>query len=107
MRPLADAGWRLFVSVAPMIAPVTLLDDFLALGKRTWVIVAGEQGPHDRCRDMEPHWARAIRDQCKAAGIPFFMEQMAKGAAIPLDLQIRQFPLCSFVGRELSNRRAS
>jgi protein gp37 len=92
MRTVANAGWPTFVSIAPMIDPVTLPRDFLTLGNRTWVIVAGEQGPHDRCRDMKPEWARAIRDQCKAAGIPFFMKQMARGAAIPPDLHIRQFP---------------
>lgn len=95
MRALANAGWRLFVSVAPMIAPVTLPDNFLALGLRAWVIVAGEQGPHDRCRDMKPEWACAIRDQCAAAGIPFFMKQMAKNEYIPPDLHIRQFPSVS------------
>jgi protein gp37 len=93
VRPLANVGWFTFVSVAPMIAQVTLPADFLALGKRTWVIVAGEQGAHDHCRDMDPQWARAIRDQCAVAGIPFFMKQMAKGAAIPPDLQIRGVPL--------------
>ena len=54
---LANAGWFVFTSIAPMIGPVTLPDDFL--GKRTWVIVAGEQGPHDRCRDMAAVGARA------------------------------------------------
>jgi protein gp37 len=92
MRALADAGWLVFVSVAPMLEPVRLPDDFLTLGPRTWVIVAGEQGPHARCRDMNPNWACAIHDQCATAGIPFFMKQMAKGAWIPADLQIREFP---------------
>jgi hypothetical protein len=41
---------------------------------------------------MDPSWARALRDQCNAAGIPFFMKQMAKGAYIPLNLHSRQFP---------------
>jgi hypothetical protein len=36
VRTLANAGWFTFVSIAPIIAPVTLPDDFLALGKRTW-----------------------------------------------------------------------
>jgi protein gp37 len=58
MRALADAGWFAFVSIAPILGPVRLPADFLALGKRTWVIVAGEQGPHARCRDMDPQWAR-------------------------------------------------
>jgi protein gp37 len=92
MRRLADAGWFVFVSIAPMIGPVTLPSDFLALGKCTWVIVAGEQGPHKACRDMDPDWARALRDQCRASGIPFFMKQMARKEPIPPGLLIRQFP---------------
>jgi protein gp37 len=92
MCALADAGWIVFVSIAPMIGPVQMPDDFLAFGKRVWVIVAGEQGKHAECRDMNPNWARAIRDQCEAAGIPFFMKQMSKGKPIPPDLQIREFP---------------
>jgi protein gp37 len=92
MRPLADAKWFVFVSIAPMIGPVMLPEDFLALGPRVWVIVAGEQGPHDRCRTMAPTWARSVRDQCARASVPFFMKQMAKGAPIPPDLQTREFP---------------
>ena len=92
MRPLADAGWFVFVSIAPMIGPVNLPPDFLALKDRSWVIVAGEQGPHRLCRDMRPNWASAIRDQCAASGIAFFMKQMAKKEPIPPDLLIRQFP---------------
>jgi protein gp37 len=92
MQRLASAGWPTFVSIAPMIGPVTLPPDFLALENRIWVIVAGEQGRHDRCRDMDRNWARAIRDQCRAASVAFFMKQMAKGAAIPPDLHIREFP---------------
>jgi protein gp37 len=92
MRPLAAAEWFVFASIAPMLGPVILPEDFLALGPRVWVIVAGEQGPHDRCRDMDPRWSRSVRDQCASASIPFFMKQMAKGAPIPPDLQIRAFP---------------
>ena len=92
VRPLAEAGWFVFVSIAPMLEPVRLPDDFLALGSRTWLIVAGEQGKHADCRDMDPNWARVVRDQCKEASIPFFIKQMSRGAPIPPDLQIRQFP---------------
>lgn len=38
-----------------------------------WVIVGGESGPH--ARPMHPDWARAIRDQCQEAGVPFFFKQ--------------------------------
>jgi protein gp37 len=92
VRALAARGWTVFVSIAPMLAPVTLPPDFLALGARGWAIVSGEQGPHDRCRDMDPDWARAVRDQCADARVPFFCKQMARRAPIPLDLFVRQFP---------------
>src|SRR5260370_42320822 len=55
VRPLSDVGWLVFVSVAPMLAPLTLPPDFLALAKRTWCIVSGEQQiPRTRPRPMDP-----------------------------------------------------
>ncbi|SRR5258707_15703015 len=33
----------------------------------------GETGPN--ARPMHPDWARPLRDQCKAAGVPFFFKQ--------------------------------
>jgi protein gp37 len=92
LRSLAARGWTVFVSLAPMLGPVRLPPYFLALGSRGWVIVAGEQGPHERCRDMDPNWARMVRDQCAKAGVPLFVKQMARRAPIPPDLFIRQFP---------------
>lgn len=38
-----------------------------------WVIVGGESGHH--ARHMNAHWAREIRDQCAAAGVPFHFKQ--------------------------------
>lgn len=38
-----------------------------------WVIVGGESGHN--ARPMRPDWARSIRDQCSAAGVPFFFKQ--------------------------------
>ena len=43
------------------------------LGKLDWVIVGGESGPD--ARTMHPDWARGLRDQCDAAGVPFFFKQ--------------------------------
>jgi protein gp37 len=93
MRELAKRGWTLFVSVAPMLGPVELPHDFLGYGNRIWVICGGEQGSNARSTD--PDWVRALRDQCAAAGVPFFMLQMGCGEDIPLDLYIRQFPYVS------------
>ena len=92
MRPLADAGFLIFVSVAPMLEPVVLPDTFLALKERAWCVVAGEQGPAALCRDMDPAWARAIRDQCAAHGVAFFMKQLAKRQPIPPDLRVSAVP---------------
>lgn len=38
-----------------------------------WVICGGESGPE--ARPMHPDWARSLRDQCAAAGVPFFFKQ--------------------------------
>lgn len=38
-----------------------------------WVVCGGESGPH--ARPMHPDWARSIRDQCRAAGVPFHFKQ--------------------------------
>lgn len=56
-----------------------------------WIIVGGESGP-DR-REMDPAWARSIRDQCKANETPFFMKQMTGKQRIPDDLMIREWPM--------------
>jgi protein gp37 len=39
-----------------------------------WVIVGGESGPKHRPLDLD--WARFLRDQCAAAGVPFFFKQV-------------------------------
>jgi protein gp37 len=38
-----------------------------------WVICGGESGPG--ARPMHPDWARALRDECKDADVPFFFKQ--------------------------------
>ncbi len=41
--------------------------------KLDWVVAGGESGPG--ARPMHPNWARALRDQCSAAGVPFHFKQ--------------------------------
>ena len=43
-----------------------------------WIVVGGESGP--RARPMHPDWARSLRDQCAAAGVPFFFKQWGEWA---------------------------
>ncbi len=40
--------------------------------KLDWVICGGETGPG--ARPMHPDWVRSLRDQCQAAGTPFFFK---------------------------------
>lgn len=46
-----------------------------------WVICGGESGPH--ARPMHPDWARSLRDQCAAAGVPFLFKRW--GEWVPAD----------------------
>lgn len=41
-------------------------------GELNWVICGGETGPG--ARPMHPDWVRSLRDQCQAAGVPFFFK---------------------------------
>jgi protein gp37 len=80
-----------FISYEPALDPIDisryLEPHWTAIN---WVICGGESGPG--ARPMHPDWARSVRDQCQAAGVPFFFKQMTKKAAIPEDLMIREFP---------------
>jgi protein gp37 len=58
-----------FLSLEPLLGPLTNLD----LRAIDWVIVGGESGPH--ARPMSEAWVTDIRDQCLAAGVPFFFKQ--------------------------------
>ncbi|NQU42142.1 DUF5131 family protein [bacterium] len=85
LAELATAGWNTWVSLEPLLEPVVLPAPL-----PQWVVVGGESGA--KARPMHPDWARAIRDQCEAAGVPFYMKQMAVRAPIPPDLQIHEIP---------------
>lgn len=113
-----------FVSVEPMLGPVDLTQivtgdreafdgpstlDSLAgtewgalagctntgFNRLDWVICGSESGPGRRPCDIE--WVRSLRDQCVAAGVPFFLKQMSVNGKLikmpPLDgKQWAQFP---------------
>jgi len=93
-----------FVSVEPMLGPVDLkwieitcddtAVDFGMTADRPpridWVICGGETGLG--ARPMDPDWARDLRDQCREAGVPFFMKRMSGGTEPPPDLMVRQWP---------------
>lgn len=72
-----------WLSVEPMLGPIVLPADFLALGSRAWVVCGGESGPG--ARPMHPDWARSLRDQCVEAGLPFLYKQGGAWMEVPSD----------------------
>lgn len=93
---LAVPAAKRFLSIEPLLGPVDLTDLVQTVGPGEhhysaldcdvdpaddewngatvdWVIVGGESGPG--ARPMHPDWARSLRDQCAAAGVPFLFKQ--------------------------------
>jgi protein gp37 len=80
-----------FVSCEPMLGPVDLARYLACGGCGTrlgrigapccpdgeafldWIICGGESGRG--ARPMDPEWARSLRDQAQAAGVPYFFKQ--------------------------------
>ncbi len=58
-----------FLSVEPLLEDLGHLD----LEGIHWVIVGGESGAG--ARPLREQWVRAIREQCRAARVPFFFKQ--------------------------------
>ena len=92
-----------WISAEPLLGPVSLTKEYLSMKcggtypfrslgdeHRTklidlldWVVVGGESGP--KARPMHPEWARGLRDQCSAAGVPFLFKQW--GEWLPSDAE--------------------
>lgn len=68
-----------FVSVEPMLGEIDLtgyVPAYHGIDERRYldqVICGGESG--SGARPLHPDWARSLRDQCQAAGVPFFFKQ--------------------------------
>jgi protein gp37 len=58
-----------FLSIEPLLEGLDVID----LRGLSWVIVGGESGPG--ARPMLKEWVLSVREQCRAAGVPFFFKQ--------------------------------
>jgi len=72
-----------FINYEPALGPVLLrlYDSVIENGEQyykadmlKWLIMGCETGPSHR--PMYSSWARDVKNQCQAAGIPFFFKQM-------------------------------
>jgi len=95
----ADHKWRMdalrrsaaekcFVSFEPLLGDLGELD-LTGIG---WCAAGGESGP--KARPTHPDWARSVRDQCVAAGVPFFFKQVGEWAWEYDDDGIRPGDIC-------------
>lgn len=93
---LSKVNGKRFLSIEPQLEKIDLMakandgTERVLLDLVDWVINGGESGHHKRPFDTD--WARIIRDDCKAKGVPFFMKQVDKIQEIPEDLKIKEFP---------------
>lgn len=89
-----------FLSMEPLLGPVDLKQAHFTDGPEIdWVIVGGESGPG--ARPMHPDWVRGIRDQCVAAGVPFFFKQW--GAFRPVGCADADSDECDFEAVETAD----
>lgn len=91
---LATLGWRTMLSLEPLLGPINLLMDGIFGSSFHWVITGGESGHN--ARPVHPDWVRSLRDQCAAAGVPFFFKQWGEwlpdgqyGKTLPLNSKLR------------------
>lgn len=86
-----------WLSCEPLLGPINLEQ---AGGHLVdWVVAGGESGPG--ARPMHPDWARSLRDQCKAEGVPFFFKQWGEWApAADLDPGLREHAREELAGGE-------
>lgn len=88
-----------WISAEPLLGPIDLESFFEQYpdhnGVRVvqndkgldWVVVGGESGPGARPFDIA--WARSLRDQCRAAGVPYFLKQLGR---YPLSTRDEGYP---------------
>lgn len=75
LRALTPGG----VQTLDALSGISLNPSYLKWPALDWVIVGGESGPN--ARPMHPDWARGLRDQCAAAGVPMFFKQWGEWAS--------------------------
>ena len=84
-----------WVSAEPLLSPILLCDSPNDMGeprvdwlrgmeatppipRLDWIVAGGESGP--KARPSHPDWVRSLRDQCQAAGVPFFFKRWGEWA---------------------------
>ena len=100
-----------FVSCEPLLGPLDLRRWLYPgegkplatmMNTLSWTICGGESGPG--ARPMHPDWARSLRDQCQAAGVPYFFKQWGEWKPVH---EARFYDITSCVGYERVGKKAA
>jgi protein gp37 len=79
-----------WVSYEPALGPVDCFRNSYGMPALDWIVAGGESGPG--ARPAHPDWFRAARDQCKAAGVPFFFKQWGEFIAHNQEFKCTSLP---------------
>jgi len=86
-RHLAPLGIQWGLHLEPMLGPVNMRQDprksHYGYSPPCWIACGAENGP--RARPMLHGWACQLRDQCAAAGVPFWLKGLGRGKGRELD----------------------
>ena len=99
-----------WISAEPLLGPIDLRrlrrpSNLPPFARIDWVICGGESGPEARPFKLDS--ARALRDQCKTTGIPFFLKQIGRRPYSEQDgWSIRGSGVAVMVGAEWQFRKA-
>jgi protein gp37 len=85
-----------WISAEPLVGPISLRwgkwhpwkntpgsvnNEYDSAKDLNWVVTGGESGPG--ARPADPKWYQELRDQCTAAGVPFFFKQWGEWSPVP------------------------
>jgi protein gp37 len=119
---LATPAALRFLSCEPLLGPLYLVPWLAGIPTRgrihangttstmpsppiDWVIAGCESGPDARPAQVD--WYRSLRDQCAAAGVPYFLKQAmhTPGDFIPFDANGRKCSATLAVGADVGSKR--
>lgn len=68
-----------------------------------WVVCGGETGP--KARPLHSDWVRSLKDQCQAAGVPFFFKSWGEWlhqSQFPIGAAFKKMPSGNYIACELT-----
>lgn len=103
-------GFKKWISIEPMLGTInvspffgwtghgsglprplsTALESLKDLDGISFVVAGSETGPG--ARPAHPDWFRSLRDQCQAAGVPFFLKRLSDGSQDLGDREWNELP---------------